>query len=116
KHAPPPSRKIITFVDDRLRLTPMPVDEPSRHLASANGTHVHFPSWAWMAPASDEGMESAPASTGGAVSSRASGCPPPASPASDDPWSAGLDVEPQAAKAARLNIEARASASFMGCR
>src|SRR5215471_14901224 len=42
KHAPPPWRKIISLSEPELGLTAMPVEEPSRHLASANGTQVHF--------------------------------------------------------------------------
>src|SRR5262249_20055272 len=40
KHAPPPCRKIISLSEPGLGLTAMPVDEPSRHFASAKGTQV----------------------------------------------------------------------------
>ena len=42
KHAPPPSRKIINFVEAEFGLTQNPVALPSRHFASATGTHVQL--------------------------------------------------------------------------
>src|SRR5215472_1606547 len=54
KQAPPPSRKIISFLDAELGLTQNPVLLPSRHCASGTGTHVQVMSVAPVmgAPAS----------------------------------------------------------------
>src|SRR4051812_1288579 len=44
KHAPPPSKKIISFFEFvALGETPMPVGVPSRHEAPGKSTHVHAP-------------------------------------------------------------------------
>src|SRR5580658_8471237 len=42
KQAPPPSTKIMRS-SEVPRLTPMPVEEPSRQRAWVKGTHVHTP-------------------------------------------------------------------------
>src|SRR5262249_5400696 len=42
QHAPPPWRKIISLSESGRGLMAMPVDEPSRHFASAKGTQVHL--------------------------------------------------------------------------
>ena len=41
QHAPPCWRKITRLSDAGLALTSMPAMDPSRHLASGNGTHTH---------------------------------------------------------------------------
>src|SRR5215813_1172982 len=43
KHAPPPSRKMTSLSELGPGLTPIPVEEPSRHRASGNATQVQTP-------------------------------------------------------------------------